>query len=135
MTTMDIGKEVAALCKQGKNQVAIDRFYSPNIESVETCAMPGMEQIQKGIAKIKGKNQWWVDNHEIHSGTVEGPYPNGDRFILHFMTSRRNTQGNAWRWMKQVSIRFKTERSSRRNSSTRCKRRPVGHIDLGWRTA
>ena len=28
MTTMDIGKEVAALCKQGKNQEAIDRFYS-----------------------------------------------------------------------------------------------------------
>ena len=42
MTTMDIGKEVAALCKQGKNQEAIDRFYSPNIESVEPVAMPGM---------------------------------------------------------------------------------------------
>lgn len=36
MTTMEIGKELVALCKQGKNQEAIDRFYSPNIESVET---------------------------------------------------------------------------------------------------
>ena len=42
MTTMDIGKEVAALCKQEKNQEAIDRFYSPNIESVEPVARPGM---------------------------------------------------------------------------------------------
>jgi|GWRWMinimDraft_15_1066023.scaffolds.fasta_scaffold11912_1 hypothetical protein len=84
MTTMDIGKEVVALCKQGKNQEAIDRFYSPNIESVEPVAMPGMDQTQTGIQAIKKKNQWWVDNHEIHGGTVDGPYPHGDRFILHF---------------------------------------------------
>ena len=32
MTTMEIGKELVALCKQGKNQEAIDRLYSPNIE-------------------------------------------------------------------------------------------------------
>ena len=84
MTTIDIGKEVVALCRQGKNQEAINRFYSSNIESVEACAMPGMDQIQRGIQTIKGKNQWWVENHEVHGGTVEGPYPNGDRFILHF---------------------------------------------------
>jgi hypothetical protein len=84
MTTMDIGKEVAALCKQGKNQEAIDRFYSSNIESVEPVAMPGMGQTQKGIQAIKGKNQWWVENHLIHGGTVDGPYPHGDRFILRF---------------------------------------------------
>jgi ketosteroid isomerase-like protein len=84
MTTMEIGKELVALCKLGKNQDAIDRLYSPNVESIETCAMPGMEQTQRGIAKIKGKNQWWVDNHQIHEGTVDGPYPHGDRFILRF---------------------------------------------------
>ena len=48
MTAVDIGKEVAVLCRQGKNQEAIDRLYSPNIESVEPVAMPGMEQTQKG---------------------------------------------------------------------------------------
>lgn len=84
MTTMEIGKELVALCKQGKNQEAIDRLYSQNVESIEPCAMPGMEQTQRGIAKIKGKNQWWVDNHQIHEGTVDGPYPHGDRFILRF---------------------------------------------------
>jgi hypothetical protein len=57
MTAVDIGKEVAALCRQGKNQEAIDRFYSPNIESIEPVAMPGMGQTQKGIQAIKGKNR------------------------------------------------------------------------------
>jgi SnoaL-like domain len=84
MTTMEIGKELVALCRQGKNQEAIDRLYSPNIESVEAVAMPGMGQTQQGIQAIKGKNQWWVDNHQIHESTVEGPYPHGDRFILRF---------------------------------------------------
>jgi hypothetical protein len=44
MTTMEIGKELVTMCKQGKNQEAIDRLYSPNIESVEPLAVPGMEQ-------------------------------------------------------------------------------------------
>jgi len=34
MTTMEIGKELVVLCKQGKNQDAIDRLYSPEIVSV-----------------------------------------------------------------------------------------------------
>jgi SnoaL-like domain len=84
MTAMEIGKEVAALCKQGKNQEAIDRFYDPNIVSIEACAMPGMDRTQKGIQAIKGKNQWWVENHEVHGGSVDGPYPHDDRFVLHF---------------------------------------------------
>jgi ketosteroid isomerase-like protein len=61
---MEIGKELVALCKQGKNQEAIDRFYSPNIESVEPVAMPGMD--------------------EVHEGVAEGPFPHGDRFIVRF---------------------------------------------------
>lgn len=84
MTTLEIGKELVALCIQGKNCEAIDRFYAPNIESVEAVAMPGMGQTQKGIEAIKGKNQWWRDNHEVHGGVAEGPFPHGDRFIVRF---------------------------------------------------
>ena len=84
MTTMEIGKELVALCKQDKNQEAITRLYSPSIESVEPVAMPGMEQTQRGIANIKGKNQWWVDNHEVRGSVAEGPFPHGDRFIVRF---------------------------------------------------
>lgn len=84
MTSMEIGKKLVALCNQGNNQEAIDRLYASNIESVEPMAMPGFGQTQKGIEAIKGKNQWWTDNHEVHSGTAEGPYPHGDRFIVRF---------------------------------------------------
>lgn len=84
MTAMEIGKELAALCMQNKNQEAIDRFYSSDVVSIEAGAMPGMDRTQTGIQAAKGKNQWWVDNHTVHGGTVEGPYPHDDRFVLHF---------------------------------------------------
>jgi ketosteroid isomerase-like protein len=84
MTTIDIGKELVALCRQGKNMEAIGKFYSPNIESVEPFAHPQIGQVQKGVDAVKGKNQWWVDNHQIHDVEVNGPYSNGDQFIVHF---------------------------------------------------
>ena len=68
MSVMEIGKELVALCREGKNLEAIEKFYSPDIESVEAMAMPGMGQTQRGIEAIKGKTKWWYDNHEIHGG-------------------------------------------------------------------
>lgn len=84
MTTLEIGKTLVTLCNQGKNQEAIDRLYAANVESVEPIAMPGMGQTQKGIEAIKRKNQWWAENHEVHGGVAEGPFPHGDRFIVRF---------------------------------------------------
>jgi hypothetical protein len=132
MTTMEIGKELVALCKLGKNQDAIDRLYSPNVESIEPCAMPGMEQTQRGIAKIKGKNQWWVDNHQIHEGTVDGPYPHGDRFILRFKydvtpkhTGERNRplHGSEWKNRQGGILLFHV-----------ASLKPSGGIDPAWLT-
>ena len=84
MTVKEIGDELVALCKKGKNLEAIEKLYSPDIVSVEAMAMPGHDQTQKGIDAIKGKNKWWVENHEMHGGEVNGPFPHGDQFIVHY---------------------------------------------------
>ena len=84
MTTQEIGDKLVALCKQGKNLEAIESLYSSDIVSVEAGTMPNMAQTQNGIEAIKGKNKWWSENHEVHGGEVNGPYPNGDQFIVHF---------------------------------------------------
>jgi len=82
--SMEIAQELADLCRQGKNAQAIEKLYSPDIVSIEACAMEGMDQEMKGIDAIKGKNQWWSENHEVHGGDVTGPFPHGNRFILMF---------------------------------------------------
>ncbi|GJL66888.1 MAG: ketosteroid isomerase [Nitrospirales bacterium] len=82
MSASQIGEELVALCKQGKNMNAIEKFYSSDIVSIEAYAMPGMEQTQTGLDAIKGKNTWWVENHEVHDGNVTDPFPNGNRFAV-----------------------------------------------------
>jgi len=84
MTSMEIGKELVALCRQKKNFEAIEKFYSPSIESVEAEAIPQIGKVQKGIEAVKKKNQRWFENTEVHSSEVDGPFTNGDQFIVHF---------------------------------------------------
>ena len=52
--------------------------------SIEVTGGPGMPARMEGIEAIKGKNEWWLQNHEVHHAEAEGPWPNGDRFIVRF---------------------------------------------------
>ena len=82
--TMQVGKKLVELCRQGKNVEAVSTLYSPNVVSIEAMAMPDMPARMEGLPAIKKKNEWWINNHEIHSGEANGPWPHGDRFIVHF---------------------------------------------------
>ena len=84
MTTLEVGKKLVELCRQGKNLEAIETLYAPNIVSLEVHGDETMPARMEGIQAIKGKNEWWLANHEIHGGETNGPFPHGDRFIVHF---------------------------------------------------
>ena len=83
-TTMEIGKKLVDLCKQGKAKEAMETLYSPNIVSIEAHGGPTMPQRQEGLAAVKGKADWWEKNHQVHKAEAEGPWPHGDRFIVRF---------------------------------------------------
>ena len=82
--TLEVGKKLVELCRQGKNTEAVETLYSPQIVSIEVSGGPSMPARMEGIDAIKGKNDWWMSNHEVHHAEVEGPWPHGDRFIVHF---------------------------------------------------
>jgi ketosteroid isomerase-like protein len=82
--TLAVGKKLIELCLQGKNMEALDTLYSPEIVSIEAIGGPAMPARMEGIAAIKGKNEWWLANNEVHKAEAEGPWPNGDRFIVRF---------------------------------------------------
>ncbi len=85
MTTLEVGKRLVDLCKQGKNLEALDTLYADDIVSVEAMqGTPDMPQTMIGIDAIRGKNEWWLDHHEIHSADATGPFPHGDRFAVLF---------------------------------------------------
>lgn len=84
MTAFEVGKKLVELCKQGQYSQAMETLYAPEIVSVEAGSTPGAPAEMKGIDAVRGKAQWWEENHVIHSAAVEGPYPNGDQFIVRF---------------------------------------------------
>jgi ketosteroid isomerase-like protein len=84
MNTMEIANKLVELCKLGKNDEAVSTLFADDAVSVEPFAMPGGNQEVTGIAAIKGKGEWWRNNHEIHAASVTGPWPHGDRFVVGF---------------------------------------------------
>ena len=84
MTTLEVGKKLVDLCKQGKTQEAMETLYSPDIVSIEAAGSPEMPAELRGYKAVEGKAKWWFENHTIHSADAAGPFPHGDRFIVVF---------------------------------------------------
>lgn len=85
MDTKEVGEKLVALCREGKNLDAVDTLYANDIVSVEAMAMPDMPAETRGIEGVRGKNVWWLENHDIHSASADGPYPHGDRFTVKYV--------------------------------------------------
>ena len=84
MSIADIANDLVKLCREGKNLEAVDKYYADDIVSVESASGPEMPAETKGIEAIRGKNKWWMDNHEIHSGDANGPFVGENQFAVEF---------------------------------------------------
>jgi SnoaL-like domain len=80
MTTFEIGTELQNLIRSGKSIEAMEKLYAKDILSIEAAPMPDREV--RGLDKCLAKSKGWVDAHEIHSASAEGPFPHGDKFAL-----------------------------------------------------
>ena len=85
MSVADVAKALVAKCSQGQFEEAMKAHYAPNIVSIEPCGNEQMPARQEGIEAIEAKGRWWVENHEIHSMEVNGPFVgDGDQFAVQF---------------------------------------------------
>jgi ketosteroid isomerase-like protein len=82
--TATIAEELVSFCRAGRNVDAINTLYSPDIVSVESMGNATMPREMKGLDAIRGKNQWWADNNEVHSATVDGPFLGDDKFAVYY---------------------------------------------------
>lgn len=82
MTVQDIANDLVALCRAGDFERPGQKYWANDVLSVE--AMPGDMAEVRGKDAVKGKGDWWAANHEVHSSEVEGPYVNGDQFVVRF---------------------------------------------------
>jgi hypothetical protein len=81
MATKDVAQGLTGLCKLGQFEEAMTRYYAPEIVSIEAFGDPAET---RGFAATLEKGKWFMDNHEVHGAETEGPYINGDQFVVHF---------------------------------------------------
>ncbi len=82
METKEIAAKLVALCNAGQNMTALETLYANDIVSLEAGGPPGQDREMTGLEAVKGKGNWWFENHDVHSGATRGPWVNGDSFVV-----------------------------------------------------
>jgi len=81
MNTQDIADDLVALCKTGDFATPGDKYWAEEVRSIEPM---GDNAVSVGRAAAKAKGEWWSGAHDVHGVEVEGPYVNGDQFVVRF---------------------------------------------------
>ena len=84
MNVKEVGQKLVGYARQGKHLKAIEELYSPDIVSIEAIDGEEIPAEMRGIDKVRAKNEWWMDNHDVHAMTADGPYPHRDKFAVRY---------------------------------------------------
>ena len=84
MNTEEVAKKVVELTRKQAWHEAVDALYDKDIVSVEASGMGGDSPEKRGIDQIRGKVDWWVNNMQVHSFKVSGPFVAHDRFVVQY---------------------------------------------------
>lgn len=93
MQSVEVGKALVDLCRQGRFDEALTALYSPDIVSVEAAAFGDSPAETRGVTDVRRKNDAWSESNEILSVSVDGPYPHHDQFAVHFRFELRPRSG------------------------------------------
>lgn len=104
MTTIDIAKKYVELCRAHDHEQIRTTLFSPDIVSVEAGAPPGESAEARGTAAIAEKGKKWQADHDIHEAKVDGPWPNGDRFVVRFTYDVTNKPSGKRMKMDEVGL-------------------------------
>lgn len=104
MNTQEIAQKLVQHCQNQTELQGLDELYAENCVSVEPMAPEGMDTVSNGVDAIKAKHDWWGNAFEVHSGNIEGPFVNGDKFSVIFeMDATEKASGQRWQ-MKEVAL-------------------------------
>lgn len=83
-STAAVAQELVTMCRAGRNMDAVNKLYSPNIVSIEPVGTETMPARMSGLDAIRGKNEWWFANNEVHNAKVNGPFVGEDQFAVEY---------------------------------------------------
>ena len=102
MTVLEIATEFTALIRKNDHEGAGSTFNADDIVSYE--AMEGPMAICKGKEAVRQKGEWWTANHEVHGGSVEGPFVQGDQFAIYLTMDLTPKETGERMTMKEVCL-------------------------------
>ncbi|MBC7926244.1 MAG: nuclear transport factor 2 family protein [Bryobacteraceae bacterium] len=84
MNTSDLANNFVTMCREGKNFDVMQQLYDDNIVSVEAVRRKTGNFETSGKAAVIEKSKEWAGAHEVHGGTVDGPFLQSDKFAVVF---------------------------------------------------
>lgn len=107
LSAAEIGRRIVDGVNDLKFLDVIDELYSPDVVSIEAMGSPEAPAELRGIDAIRGKNTWWLENHNVHSIKATGPFPHGDRVAVFYrmdMTPRTGTRKDERTTFEEVAL-------------------------------
>jgi hypothetical protein len=101
MSTKDVAHDLVALCKAGKFAEAGEKYWAGDVLSVEPM---GENAELRGKEAARGKGEWWEGAHDVHGVEVEGPYVNGNQFVVRFQMDITIKASGERRKMDEVGL-------------------------------
>jgi ketosteroid isomerase-like protein len=101
MSTHEIAHDLVALCRAGEFDKAGEKYWADDVVSVEAM---GENAEMHGKDAVRGKGEWWAGAHEVHGAEVEGPYVNGDQFVVRFKMDLTVKETGERRVMDEVGV-------------------------------
>jgi len=93
MTTTEIAAQLVALCREGKFLDAVKTLYADNVVSIEAIDYQGLGNGMYGKEAVLGKNVAWLDDNDVHSTSVMGPFVSPEKFAVWY----------SFEWTRRVS--------------------------------
>src|SRR6516165_4857373 len=84
MNTEEVANKVVELTRKQAWREAVNSLYAKDVVSVEAQGMGGESPEKRGIDAVRGKADWWIDNMQVHSFEVHGPFVAHDRFVVQY---------------------------------------------------
>ena len=101
MSIKDIAHDLVKLCKAGKFGEAGEKYWDENVISIEAM---GDDAELKGKSAVRRKGETWEKGHTVHSALVEGPYINGNQFVIRFKMDMTIKQSGQRMSMDEVGL-------------------------------
>ena len=99
MNTEEVANKLVELCRENAWMKAIDTLYDKDIVSVEARGMDAGKW--RGFSLY---NEWWLQNMEMHSVKVSGPFVAHDHFVVQYDIDVTNKASKERMQLSEVGI-------------------------------